>query len=256
MKSSEFRYYAELNEFLAPDARRKRISHSFLGKPSIKDVIESMGVPHTEVDLILVNGRSVGFSYALKDGDKVSVYPVFESMDIAGLVRLRKKPLRNPTFLTDVHLGKLAKYLRMAGFDTLYENHWSDSELVRMALRDRRILLTRDRGLLKNKLVTHGYWVRSDDPGKQISEILERFDLFSRMKPFTICLECNGKIRRVSKDRIQDRLPPKTKKYYKRFYVCLSCERVYWQGSHYERMNTLLSKLKEKGTRQRLGRTS
>ena len=244
MKNAQIRFYAELNEFIPKKNRQKTTRHTFLGKPSVKDVIESLGVPHTEVDLILVNGDSVRFSYSLKDGDEVSVYPVFESMDIKAVSRVREAPLRQSRFVADVHLGKLAKYLRMAGFDTLYENDSSDPELIQIALQQKRILLTRDKGLLKDKRLTHGYLVRATDPKEQIREILERFDLFSKMKPFTICLECNGLIASIEKRKIADKLLPKTRRYYKRFFSCSRCERIFWKGSHFDRMSNFLLNLK------------
>jgi len=116
-----FRFYAELNDLL-PSRKRKELEHefSFFGKNTVKDAIESFNIPHTQVDLIVVNQVSVGFDYLLNPGDRVSVYPVFETLDISPVTRLRPKPLRHPAFILDVHLGKLARLMRMAGFDTLY----------------------------------------------------------------------------------------------------------------------------------------
>src|SRR5262249_11501077 len=151
-----FRFYAELNDFLPPDLRFREFPHSFPEGATVKDRIESLGPPHPEVDLILVNGESVDFSRRLRDGDRVSVYPVFEACASAGLNRLRPEPLRDPRFVLDTHLGKLAGRLRMVGFDTLYRNCYTDEQLARISRDERRILLTRDVGLLKRSAVTHG----------------------------------------------------------------------------------------------------
>ena len=167
-----FRFYEELNDFLPP-ARRKRDFAIPYNRASVKDMIESLGVPHTEVDLILANGISVDFSYLVRPGDRISVYPEFESFDIAGLTRLRPEPLRQPRFVLDTHLGKLARYLRLLGFDTLYSNSYSDAELARISAGgDKRILLTRDHGLLKRAQVTHGYFVREIVPELQAREAI------------------------------------------------------------------------------------
>jgi len=241
MKRARFRFYAELNDFLPPDRRQVAFTHSFKGRVSVKDMIESLGAPHTEVDLILVNGDSVGFSYLVQDGDRLSIYPVFEAVDITPLVRLRPKPLREPRFVLDTHLGRLASYLRMLGFDTLYRNDFPDPELARISSDEGRILLTRDRGLLKRAVVTHGYCVRETNPRAQIVEVLRRFDLFGAVTPFCRCMSCNGSLQPVSKQAIGNRLPPKTREYYDEFRVCGGCEQVYWKGSHYQRMREFIA---------------
>lgn len=203
---------------------------------TVKDVIESLGVPHTEIDLILVNGESVSFRYKPCIDDRVSVYPVFESLDISQVTRLRPEPLRVSRFILDVHLGKLAKYLRMLGFDTLYRNDYEDNEIIDISARDKRIILTRDLGILKNSRVTHGYWIRSQQPGEQAAEVIRRFDLSKSIKPLNRCIECNGKIREVEKAEIIEQLKPKTIKYFDEFYRCTNCGKVYWEGSHFSKM--------------------
>jgi uncharacterized protein with PIN domain/sulfur carrier protein ThiS len=215
-------------------------AHSFEGRASVKDMIESLGVPHTEVEVILVNDSPVDFSYIVQDGDRISVYPIFESFDISPLVRLRPRPLREPKFVLDTHLGKLAAYLRILGFDTLYRNDYPDEELARVSAEEKRILLTKDRGLLKRRLVTHGYCVRATDPKQQVKEVLERFDLFGNVSPFSRCIRCNGLLEQVSKQAIEGRLPPDTRQYYDDFYRCTACDQLYWPGSHYDAMQTLV----------------
>ncbi|MFQ5780855.1 MAG: Mut7-C RNAse domain-containing protein, partial [Nitrospiria bacterium] len=233
---AQFRFYAELNDFLPLDRKKRPFLYRFHGRPAIKDPIEAVGVPHTEVDLILVNGQSVGFGYYLKDGDCVSVYPVFESLNISPLVRLREKPLRRSAFVLDVHLGKLARKLRLLGFDVRYRNHCADPEIVAISARERRIVLTRDSRLLHAKAITHGYWLRSMDPEEQLREVLARFDLFSQIRPFHRCVVCNGKISSIEKGKIIDQLEPKTILYYEEFYRCEQCGKIYWKGSHYEKI--------------------
>ena len=236
MKTARFRFYEELNDFLSENRKKVSFNYEFKGNPSIKDAIESLGVPHVEVDLILVNGESVDFAYRLREGDDVSVYPVFESMDISPLVRLRAKPLREIKFVLDVHLGKLAKYLRLCGFDTLFNPRFTDPEIVNLSVHEKRIILTRDRQMLKSKLVTHGYWIRSQDPVEQLKELITRFDLKNQVSLFSRCMICNTILEEVKKEDIADRLEPKTRQFFNTFRFCPGCNHIYWNGSHYERM--------------------
>jgi deazaflavin-dependent oxidoreductase (nitroreductase family) len=242
------RFYAELGEFLPPARRQVTFRYELKESASVKHVIESLGVPHTEVDLILVNGESVDFTYLVRDGDRISVYPVFESIDISPLVRVRPGPLREPRFVLDTHLGKLAAYLRMLGLDTLYRNDYDDDVLARLSGRERRILLTRDRGLLKRSIVTHGYHVRESDPEQQAAEVLRRFDLSKAVVPFRRCMRCNGVLEPVAKEAILDRLAPKTRCYYDEFAICQGCGRIYWKGSHYADMRRRMERLLGGGT--------
>lgn len=243
MKQAYFRFYAELNDFLPPELRQRPIPYTFEVSGSVKDAIEALGVPHTEVDLILVNGESVGFSYLVQGGDQISVYPMFEAIDITPLVRVRPEPLRETRFILDVHLGRLAGYLRMLGFDTLYRNDYEDEELARISSQEQRILLTRDRGLLKRTIVSHGYCLRTTNPREQLIEVLRRFDLFRSITPFRRCMHCNGLLASVDKAAISDRLPPKTSQYYDEFRRCQACDRIYWKGSHYERMERFIDQV-------------
>lgn len=236
MNRAYFRFYAELNDFLTPERRFTTFACSFEVSPSVKDMIEALGVPHTEVDLILVNGESMDFSYRVQDGDRISVYPVFETIDISPIVRVRPHPLREPRFVLDIHLGRLARYLRLLGFDTLYRNDFQDEELARISRAQRRILLTRDRGRLKRNEVTHGYCVRATAPREQLVEVLRRFDLFRIVAPFTRCLRCNGHLQPVRKEDVLHRLPPRVRQQYDEFCACQACGQVYWKGSHYRRM--------------------
>jgi uncharacterized protein with PIN domain len=240
MHQAWFRFYEELNDFLPSSKRKKSFAYSFNGNPSVKDAIEAIGVPHVEVDMIVVNGNPVDFSYKLNNEDKISVYPVFESLDISGTSSLREKPLRITKFILDVHLGKLSKYLRLCGFDTVIDTSLTDSEIIDLSLKEHRIIVTRDRGLLKNKRVTHGYWIRSIKPEEQLKEVLKRFDLKNNLNPFIRCMECNGMLYDVPKQEVMDRLLPKTIDYYTEFKRCQGCGKIYWEGSHYERMKKFI----------------
>jgi len=237
------RFYEELNDFIPAKYRKKSFQHFFASRTSVKDAIESLGVPHTEVDLILVNSKSVDFSYHLKENDYVSVYPKFESFDIATVTKIRTEPLRTVRFILDVHLGKLAKYLRLLGFDTLYENNLTDPEIIEIAQKEKRIILTRDYGILKNNKVSHGYWIRSQNSKEQLKEIIRRFDLKSKLQLFSRCIVCNGLIKPVEMDKILDKIEPGTRNDFKKFYECSSCKKVYWEGSHYENMNKFIESL-------------
>lgn len=242
-KIVSIRFYEELNDFLPKEKRKKRFEHTFIDRNSVKDLIESFGIPHTEVDLILVNGKSVKFDYLISDGDDISVYPVFDSFDISDVQHLRAKPLRKPRFICDVHLGKLTRNLRMLGFDVYYKNNLSDEEIVKISLAERRTILTRDLGILKRSEVTHGYFLRSDNPENQTSEVIKRFQLLNQIKPFSICLECGNKLKKIPKEKIIDQLPEKVKERKNKFLYCSNCNKVYWTGSHYENMTKHINEL-------------
>jgi len=243
MSTARVRFYAELNDLLPHEDRGKELTRHFSASGSVKDFIESFGVPHTEVDLVLANGKSVDFSYQVDDGDRVSVYPVFESLDISSTSRVRPVPLRALRFLLDVHVGRLAGYLRMAGFDALYRNQASDPELASIVAGEGRVLLTRDRYLLMRTAVDRGYWVRSTEPKQQLLEVVRRFDLAGSMRPFTRCMECNTLLGEASRESVFEQLPPKIRDK-DVFRVCPTCHRIYWEGTHYERMSKLLSWVK------------
>jgi len=241
MSRAELRFYGELNDFLAAARRGKDFAWEFSGRPSVKDAIESLGVPHTEVDLILADGESVGFSWGVRDGARLSVYPVFEAIDVGPVTRVRPVPLRETRFVLDGHLGRLARYLRMAGFDAAWRADFRDEEVARLSAEQRRIVLTRDRGLLKRSAVTHGAWVRETDPRRQLAEVLRRFDLARSLSPFRRCLRCNGLLAAVEKAAVAASLPPRVAERHADFHRCPSCGRVYWKGTHAASMERLLA---------------
>ena len=174
-------------------------------------------------------------------GDQISVYPVFERLDISKVTRLRPEPLRGIRFVLDVHLAKLARYLRMLGFDSRHEHNYAASEIAEISVSDRRIVLTRDRGLLKRRIITHGRYVRNIEPRKQLKEIVDWLDLSRSMKLFTRCIRCNGLLQEVSKSDVEDRLEPDTRSYYQQFWQCSECDHIYWKGSHYQKMQRIVN---------------
>jgi hypothetical protein len=236
MSHVELRFYAELNDFLRDAWKKKRFRLELNRRTSVKDLIESLGVPHTEVEVILANGVSVNFSYIVKDSDDLSIYPMFESVDVSPILKLRDEPLRETRFVLDCHLGRLARYLRQFGFDTLYRNDYNDDDLAEISSTQHRILLTRDRNLLKRSIITHAYFIRDHDPRKQLDEVIRRFDLKNRIIPFGRCTRCNGIVEEVDKTAIEDQLEPKTRKYFDTFWQCSSCGQIYWEGSHVKHM--------------------
>ncbi|MEN8207054.1 MAG: Mut7-C RNAse domain-containing protein [Pseudomonadota bacterium] len=243
MARVQLRFYEELNDFLAPALRKVEFVHEFDRRASVKDMIESFGIPHTEVEIILVNGHSVDFTYIVQDGDRISVYPMFETLDISPLLRLRPAPLRSPAFVLDSNLGRLARYLRLLGFDCLYQNDFDDETVATIADREQRIVLTRDRALLQRRIITHGYFVREVRPRFQVKEVLARFDLYRLVEPFSRCIRCNGGLQAIDKQVIEDQLEPGTRKYFDSFRRCTACGQIYWQGSHHARSLRLIEEL-------------
>lgn len=237
---SEFRFYEELNDCLPAALRKRTFAYRFVGTPSVKDVIEALGVPHTEIDLILIDGKSVRFDHLLRGDERVAVYPMFERFDITPIYRLRPKPLRNPRFVADVHLGKLARFLRLLGFDTRYGNDLGDAELVRISVRERRILLTRDLGLLKHKALTRAYWLRATEAEQQVKEVVAALSLASNSRPFTRCMSCNGALEPVLRAAVVGRVPLQVHRYFRKFARCQRCKRIYWRGAHFKRLTRLV----------------
>ncbi|MBW2018017.1 MAG: twitching motility protein PilT [Deltaproteobacteria bacterium] len=203
MPKAIFRFYEELNDFLPEHRRKTDFEVTFEGKRSIKDMIEALGVPHTEIDLILVNGKSIDFDYIIQDEDRVSVYPVFEYLNIENVTRLRKIPLRRIKFIADNDLGDIVKYLRMLGFDVYYDPLLSNREIIKVSRQEKRIILTRSKRLLKYKEVTHGIFVRAEAIEKQIKRIIGYLDIKDNMKPFSRCLHCNSPLESVPKEEIK-----------------------------------------------------
>ena len=244
MNHATFTFDQDLRFFLSRQQKQQDVvRHAFDWRGSVKDMIESLGVPHTEIYLILVNNQPVQFDYIVEPDGQIEVYGLDYPKDRSNGVQLRPLYEGRPRFVLDTHLGRLAAYLRMLGYDTLYRNDYPDDELAEVSHHEQRILLTRDVGLLKRSLVVYGYYVRTIKPQQRLMEIADRYDLRDDIKPFKHCMKCNGLLHSVAKDQIADQLPPGTASYYQRFHQCMACGQVYWKGAHYQRMQQLLDTL-------------
>ncbi|SPE33924.1 conserved hypothetical protein [Burkholderiales bacterium] len=243
MVTATFRFYEELNAFLAPGRRGHEFACLCARAATTKHMIEALGVPHTEVELVLVNGESVDFGHLLQEGDRLAVYPKFEAFDITPLLRVRERSLRSVRFVADAHLGGLARLLRLTGYDTLYDNHFGDAQIEVLALEQGRIVLTRDRELLKCRSITHGCYVHALRAEQQLLEVFRRLDLARAARPFTRCLSCNAPLQPVEKARVTALLPPSVRERHQRFSLCPGCGRVFWEGSHWRRMREFVDKL-------------
>ncbi|OGV65916.1 MAG: hypothetical protein A3K19_07905 [Lentisphaerae bacterium RIFOXYB12_FULL_65_16] len=240
------RFYEELNEFLSRDHEKRAFEVEIFEPRSVKDIIESQGVPHTEIDLILVDGESVGFEYLVDRPARITVYPAFQSMDVAAASRLGRPPLRQVRFVADVHLGRLARLLRLLGFDCVYSAPWDDAILATRSAAEHRILLTRDCGLLKRSVVTHGMFIHSDDPSEQVRDVVRKLDLYQSARPFSRCAACNGLLQPISRESARSKVPPRTYGYAEQFLQCDSCGKVFWKGTHWQRLNQLVERALER----------
>jgi hypothetical protein len=239
MNSASFRFYHGLDELLAKELRGEWVVRSFKGNPSIKHMVESLQIPHTEIGPVMVNGLKAGLGTLLYGGEKVELFPAIH--ELTEDVSASDWP---PRFLLDGHLGKLATYLRMLGVDARYSNKADDKDLAQAAEQDHLALLTRDRRLLMRKMVTRGYLVRSLDPICQLEEVIQRFKLEDQINPFVRCLRCNTALLPVDKQAVYDRLEPLTKQYYNDFSICPMCGRVYWRGSHHGHMQAIIQQIR------------
>ncbi|MGK0289634.1 MAG: hypothetical protein ACI86H_001080 [bacterium] len=239
---SSFAFYGDLNDFLLQENKNKTIEYRFQESPAIKDTIEALGVPHPEVELILVNGKSVDFSYQLQENDQIQVYPPYHQLNVAEDEKLPVFPQGKPKFILDVHLGSLARYLRMAGFDTWYEaTDRGDQYLADTSGETGSIVLSRDIGLLKRASVCYGHWMRNSDPKKQFQEVVEYYQLASFFEPFCRCTECNDFIHPVDKEDVREKVPDYIYEYQQSFQQCQGCQKIYWKGTHYDRMQKFLT---------------
>jgi uncharacterized protein with PIN domain/sulfur carrier protein ThiS len=235
MTTATFRFYGELNAFLAPARRQRAFAASCARNATVKHMVEALGVPHTEVALALLNGEAAPLDRLLRDGDRLAVYPRFGLFDVGAPAPPAWR------FIADAHLGGLARMLRMAGFDTLYDNGSDDDTIAALAAAEGRVVLTRDRELLKRRGVGYGRYVHALRPAQQLAEVVERLALAPHAAPFTICLHCNAPLREVAKALVEDRLPESVRAHQQQFSTCDRCGRVYWKGSHWKRMCALLN---------------
>jgi hypothetical protein len=241
--------HGDLRDFLPAWQRREDPAHlerPLDGHPAVKDVLEALGVPHPEIAALTVNGVPAGFGHRLNDGDRVEVWAPEEAARLGLPPALPPAPedAADPCFVVDGHLGRLAAYLRMLGFDTWYRTDADDDRLAAVAATERRILLTRDRGLLKRSVVRRGAFVRSDRPIEQLVEVARRFGLVDRWQPFGRCLRCNAELVIASRHEVLDRLQPLTRIHYDDFRRCPGCDAVYWKGSHHARMQRLVERVR------------
>ncbi|MCF8104974.1 MAG: Mut7-C ubiquitin/RNAse domain-containing protein [Desulfohalobiaceae bacterium] len=225
-----------LNYFLANDKPSNRIRYPLKRRASVKDLIESLGPPHTEIGEIRANSCQVDFDFIVSGGDVLVVKPNVPPVDPCRSTILRPEPLAALRFVVDVNVGKMAMLMRSLGFDTAYHWTWRDKKIAALAHEESRIVLSKDIGLLKRKKVTWGLFVRAAEPDAQLREVLNFFGLHPPFDLFSRCLRCNSLLRKVDKQAIIHRLEPKTRKYFQEFSICPDCRRIYWAGSHQEKL--------------------
>lgn len=233
MATASFRFHEALNDFLPRARRGQRFEAVCAEHATIKHMIEALGPPHTELGTILLNKRPGPADLVLEDGDEVEAWPV----------QAFATPPSPARFVADAHLGGLARFLRMAGFDTLYDNSFADDEIGHLAASEHRIVLTRDRELLKRRMVQTGCYVRALKPEQQLQEVFHRYALAGAVRPFSLCLNCNVPLHAVSKDCVAQRLPPSVAATHAEFQHCAQCGGIFWQGSHWRRMRALITAL-------------
>jgi uncharacterized protein with PIN domain len=243
MSEIKLTFIGKLNDFFPHREIEQPITHSLSHPSSIKDVIESLGVPHPEVDIIVVNGHSVDFSYQVNDGDKFYIYPAETPPLNPQIIHLQPSLQPVPRFVLDTHLGKLASYLRMFGFDTIYRNDTNDQRLAEISYLEDRTLLSRDIGLLKRKVVRRGYYIRSIIPHEQLIEVINHYKLVNKISPFTRCIHCNGILKPIHKSVVEEQLQEKTRQYYDEFKICAGCSKIYWKGSHFNHMQKFIGQI-------------
>ncbi len=241
MATVTFRLHQQLWPLLACERRRESFAYDCAQQASAKHALEALGVPHTEVEWLAVNGKPAGLEYPLRDGDQVEAWPRLATTPAGKFQRLRLWPdTAASCFIADAHLGGLARLLRLAGFDTLYRQDYQDSEIAQISADEGRIALTRDRELLKQRVIEYGCFVRAQESWQQLAEILHRLELVSAVRPFSLCLECNAPLHRVDRAAVLNSLPPAVQTGQQHFTRCAQCSRIYWQGSHWKRMRDRL----------------
>ena len=234
-------FFGDLDFFLGSKSQSQTVERRLSERTSIKDVIESCGVPHPEVDAILVNGQAAGFDRILVSDAEVKVFPVANRDMFKTEKHLQQTQISQ--FVADGHLGRLTRNLRLLGFDVAYAARADDRELLDIMAHENRALLTRDRRLLMHSIVQHAYYPRSQNGDQQTVEVICRFDLTQLIAPFTRCLRCNARLEDATKADIINKLEPLTKIYYMQFRRCLGCGQIYWSGSHFEKLRNQVEKI-------------
>lgn len=232
MKTADFHFDEDLAPLLPKSWLNSAGVYCFAGPQSAKHLIEALGIPHTEVGAILVNGAPLGLDYLVRDGDHVEVSGIAVGAT-----------LDEPRFVIDGHLGRLNSRLRMLGFDCAYRGDYTDNELMESCVHEDRILLTRDHRLLMRKTLSRGYLVRTLEPLAQLEEVTRRFGLRKWICPFRRCIRCNHLLAPIEKQAVIDRLKPLTRLYFDEFRICPSCSQIYWKGSHFKRMQQIIESL-------------
>jgi uncharacterized protein with PIN domain len=239
----EVRCYGELNDFLPPERRHRAFPVQCSTPRSVKDILEAVGVPHTELRFVLVDGEPAALPHVVRGDCRLAAYPACYQTNLAPSSPPPWPAPADCRFVADVHLGKLARLLRLLGFDCLHNPAWDDPELARRSATERRVLLTRDRGLLKRAIVPFGVYVRSSDPPQQAAYVLARLRLHGAATPGSRCLACNGLLRAATPEEARDRVPPRSLVAFDRFYACDGCGRAFWHGSHWEHLDRLRARL-------------
>jgi len=238
-------FHGYLNQLVSRSSRKNQGEYRFRQNPAIKDVVEACGVPHTEVDIILANRRSVGFGYQVTESDIINIYPPGHQLDLEDPVHLSEGGLSEARFVLDVHLGKLCRKLRLLGFDCLYRNDYEDAEIVAIGISEQRTILTRDRGILKYSAVRSGLLIRHDKDLEQATQVLNRYLLWGKIQLYKRCVLCNGLLVDVEKRSVLEHLKPQTRKCCHEFRRCLTCRQIYWQGAHSSQMKKWLQELNQ-----------
>lgn len=241
------RFYEELNDYLPREKRKVFFPHRFENGSTVEDVLKTFGVPLEAIDLVLINGHSVDFFQRLNNGDRISIYPVFEAFDIGPEMKVRTRPLRRPRFALDIRMGRLAAYLRMLGFDTLYDKDYKYKDLITLSQEQERILLSKDPSLVQQDRLSRAYLMRSTTPRQQLAEVLSHFDLFALVRPLGRCICCNTPLEPVRKREVIFRLPSKISERYDEFRLCPTCTRIYWKGIYYRHLERFVQNVMEGG---------
>ncbi len=236
MPTVKVRLYSSLTRI----AGKREVILTFDVMPTVKHIVEHLGIPHTEVDLLVVEGEIVDWTYIPREGKRVSVYPLWHQIPVPHL----QSPPPEIRFVVDVNLGKLAKLLRLLGFDTLYRNSFSDEEILAIGIQDNRIILSRDKLLLCHGEVSYGHWVMAEHPYDQAKEVIDHYNLYDTIQPLSRCLVCNTILVAVEKSEIENRIPPRVRTWCEEFVLCPTCHRIYWKGSHYNHMMQWVSRVK------------
>jgi len=242
----------DLQDLLRHGPNSEPIEYPLKRRASLKDIVESLGIPHTEIGAIQADGREADFGFIPEPGQTIQVSAAAVPFDVTRPSLLRPEPLPAVRFVVDVNVGRLAALLRLTGFDAAYENKLEDGQIAALAHREKRIVLSKDRALLKRSKIVFGRLVRAVRPDDQLRETLHFFGLAGPYELFTRCLLCNRVLEPVAKTDILHRLEPKTKKYFHTFKICPACDRIYWRGSHCDAMAAKLAQSGLCGTQEPL----